>query len=267
MFITLPNVTRLSYYNLQPLFEKQLASQLAEMGIRKRRVDHYLQQGGQWQINEAIRRKQVIRFTRNIVAMKKMKGELPPEMAVEVIRQSVSYDADKTRNYFKKLPAWQEPKKHDNIIPIDPIQLYNIFRQICYISKYREKSLANAGSRIGDQFRRLQRLNCAMITAFIEANRGELSDDSLSQYQESLDLYFNEFLAGRYLTVLQNEALDLEEPLSHGYSFDEMLQTKTAMQEFYQFLFDQDLINHREWLSINGILDNELQNDDSSADL
>lgn len=100
------------------------------------------------------------------------------------------------------MPAWQEPKKHDKIIPIDPIQLYNIFRQICYISKYREKSLANAGSRIGDQFRRLQRLNCAMIVAFIEANRGELSDDSLSQYQERLDLYFNEFLAGRYLTFV-----------------------------------------------------------------
>ena len=145
LFITLPNVTRLSCYNLQTLFEKQLASQLAEMGIRQRRVDHYLQQGGQWQINEAISHEQVIRLTRNVDAMKKMQGELSPELAMQVIRQSVSYDADKTRNYFKKLPAWQEPKKHDNIIPIDPIQLYNIFRQICYISKYREKTLASAG--------------------------------------------------------------------------------------------------------------------------
>lgn len=115
------------------------------MGIRQRRVDHYLQQGGQWQINEAISHEQVIRLTRNVDAMKKMQGELSPELAMQVIRQSVSYDADKTRNYFKKLPAWQEPKKHDNIIPIDPIQLYNIFRQICYISKYREKTLASAG--------------------------------------------------------------------------------------------------------------------------
>lgn len=267
MFITLPNVTRLSYYNLQPLFEKQLASQLAEIGIRQRRVDHYLQQGGQWQINKVISHKQVIRLTRSIDAMKKMQRELPPEIAMQVIRQSVSYDADKTRNYFKKLPAWQESENCEERTPIDSIQLYNIFRPISYISKYREKTLASAGSRIGDQLRRLQRLNSAMITAFIEANRGELSDDSLSQYQESLDLYFNEFLAGRYLTFLQSEALDLEGPLSHGYLFDEMLQTKTAMQGFYQFLFDQDLINHREWLNINGILDNELQNDNSSADL
>ena len=72
-----------------------------------------------------------------------------------------------------------------------------------------------------------------MITAFIKANRGELSEETLAQYQERLDLYFNEFLAGRYLTFLQNQALDLEEPLSHGYSFNELLQTKTAMQEFY----------------------------------
>lgn len=260
LFITLPNVTRLSCYNLQPLFEQQLASQLAEMGISQEQVDDYLQQGGQWQINKPISRKQVIYLNRNINALKKMQGKLPPEFALQMIGQSVNYDANKTYSYFQKLPAWQEPEKHMDHTTIDQMELRNTFQQICYITQHREKSLANADSRIEGQFHKLQRLNNVMITAFIAAKCGELGDETLARHQERLDLYFNEYLAGRYLTFLHSVALHLEAALDHGYSLDEILQIKTAMQEFYRFLLEQNLINNREWLNINNNLSDELQN-------
>lgn len=266
LFLIIPNVMAADYSKIQQLFERQLTRQLKEMSISQQQIDRYLKQAGPWQINRTVDRHKVGILTRNINDINGINSGLSQQMAVSLIRQFASFDPEKIVSHFEKLPAWQKPQQPKQRTAFDRLRLRNTLQQIQYIAAHRDEIADGPSDNIDRQIQKLQGLNNVVIGDFIAANRDRLGAKTLKRHQQRLTFYFNEFLAYRLLTLLHDAALDLEEPLYHGFSMNEMRQTRTAMKKLYQFLYEQDLIEKKDWLNTKEFLNSQLQGGNPNLD-
>lgn len=89
----------------------------------------------------------------------------------------------------------------------------------------------------------MESLNQKLIDAFVESIAGKYTEKTVKKHQRNLTFFLNEYLAYHLETLFGEEILDLESPISKGFTTNEMRETKTALKKFYRFLTDQQLIS------------------------
>lgn len=261
LFIVVPNVTAADYSHLQKSFEEQLTRQFRQLGMTHQQVTQYLQRAGQWQINKTVDRSIVGKLTTKMSWTKSLVGNSMPQM----IRALLGIQgADYSATTFINLPAWQKPAPTAAQSPAQKLKLQNAIQQLRYISEHSDELLASP--QFNTQIDKIQQQNDTLITAFVDANRSQLSPKTIRRHRDRLTRYLD-YLSETLETIVSAEALDLEAALYDGYSFSEMLQTKTALKKFYRFLADQRLIGRDEWLRIKERLAAELQDGDPNKEL
>lgn len=262
LFFVISDVTAGKYSQLDKLFREQLTKIFRKMGMNHQQITTYFRQGGQWQINKTIDRSIVGKLTENMKNAKAMVGGSLPQMVRALLNAP---DFDHLKESFAKPPARQKAKSTAMQETMPKLKLQNAIQQLRYISDHREKLLASR--QVDDWIDKVQQQNSILITAFIDANRDELSNKTLRRHQNRLNFFLNSYLGKNLATIFSVEALDLEEPQYRGCSFNEMSQTKTALKKFYRFLADQQLISMDEWSGIRTNLNEQLQDGDPTIDM
>src|SRR5699024_1165923 len=89
---------------------------------------------------------------------------------------------------------------------------------------------------------RIGELNQVLINAFVAANPAGLSAKTLHRHQSRLEFFLNSVVAYQLGTIYGPLVTDLEEPLAHGATLNEMRQVRTALEKFFQYLDEQGVL-------------------------
>ena len=122
------------------------------------------------------------------------------------------------------------------------LNLQNTINQIKYIQNHQESLLKLDPDQYDRQVTKLSMLNQKLIDAFIMTITDKYTGKTVKKHQRNLTFFLNEYLAYHLETILGEEILDLEYPITKGFTTTEMRETKTALKKFYHFLLDQQLI-------------------------
>lgn len=262
VFVVVPYVTTKDYSHLYELFAKHLISLFHEFGLSTVLAKQYLRQAGDWQINHTINRSLVGNLTLKLTDAKAIMN-VSPAGSITSLSRGLSYP-DASGESFKELPDWVKPtaKAKSSKPSIDTLRLQNDVQQLRYIEAHRDQLAVSP--KFDQQVDKIQHLNNDLIDAFVEDNKSQLGAKTLRRHRQRLTDFLNEDISFHLSTIFGDEVLDLEEPLYHGWSFNEMRQTRTALKKFYQFLLDQELISMEEWQQVKTTLNEQLQYGDPS---
>ena len=247
LLVVLPNVYAHDYPRLQELFEEQLSNQLHRLGLTNQQIRQYLRQAGPWEINRTINRGVVGNLTQAIRDNKPLVGSRDRQTLASLAQQlkrAVTEDNSLTKTViFTDLPAWQESTTPAAQPAGADRRLQNATNQLRYIEDHRSKipetDYEKNVARIGE-------LNQLLIDAFVTANPDGLSAKTMHRHQERLEFFLNSIVAYQLGTIYGSTATDLETPLAHGATFNEMRQVRTALKKFFQYIHDQGLLSAAE---------------------
>ncbi|MFC2684648.1 MAG: DUF6933 domain-containing protein [Limosilactobacillus oris] len=245
LLVILPNVYSHDYRRLQKLFEDQLSDQLHRLGLTSRQIHQYLKQAGPWQINRTINRQIVGNLTQAIRDNKPLIGGQGRETLAglaQQIRQAVKADNSLVETViFSDLPAWQKGTAKGQQAAGGNRRLQNVANQLRYLEDHRSKIKEEDYDKT---VARISELNQVLIKAFVAANPAELSAKTLHRHQSRLEFFLNSVVAYQLGTIYGPLVTDLEEPLAHGATINEMRQVRTALKKFFQYLNEQGVLSN-----------------------
>lgn len=263
--IMLPNITAADYGHLQEKFDHQLSLLLRRSGVDQKQIDHYLKEAGAWEINKTVNRQLLGRLTQTIREAKYMMGGSSRQTLANLA--NLLKRADKSANYFaspelfEKANEWKQPEADKKMSKKAHLHLQNSIQQLRYITSHSDQILDD--KKFDAELEHLQKLNEQLINDFINDKQNEVSKKTLNRYRDRLLFFLNEFLAPRMVTIFDEAACDLEEPLYHGFSLNEMKQTRASLKKLYQFLLDQHQISKEEFSQFKKILNQQFKNSDA----
>lgn len=107
----------------------------------------------------------------------------------------------------------------------------------------------------------IQAANTTLLENFDQALTGEVSAKTKTSYLRELTFYLNEFLAYRYVTILDDDAAGVDELLLHGVSVTEAKRIRTALRRLYRLLAQQNLVTEDFASTAREIMSNTLDED------
>lgn len=122
------------------------------------------------------------------------------------------------------------------------LTLQNTINQIKYIQDRQDALFELDPDQYDRQVAKLSILNQKLIDAFIMTITDKYTEKTVKKHQRNLTFFLNEYLACHLETIFGEEILDLEYPITKGFTTTEMRKTKTALKKFYRFLLAQQLI-------------------------
>lgn len=255
LVVLVPDVTTKDS-SLQEKFEKYLTEQLESAGQSHKQIRQYIKNGGPWTINHTIDRSVLSELSQAVRDLKQQLGEAPG--------QPNEFDED---DQEQSSSSSLEEIKNSQVSAINgkdnDLSLHNIIRQLIYFTSHRDQPLHD--TNFDRQLSKLQQLNEALISAFIQSEKDQLSQRTLNRHQDRLTLFLNEYLAYQMETIFSDNAYDLEAPLSKGFSLNEMKQTRTAMKKLNQFLFDQGQITRKQLEFVKDVMNSQLKTDNEAS--
>ena len=122
------------------------------------------------------------------------------------------------------------------------LTLQNTINQIKYIQDRQDALFELDPDQYDRQVAKLSILNQKLIDAFIMTITDKYTEKTVKKHQRNLTFFLNEYLACHLETIFGEEILDLEYPITKGFTTTEMRETKKALKKFYRFLLAQQLI-------------------------
>ncbi|KRO00594.1 DUF6933 domain-containing protein [Companilactobacillus kimchiensis] len=251
--VILSDINAKNRKHLEEKFQAQLSEIWQNIGITKDSFDKYIKAAGDWKIGPTISRSQI--------------GHLTDVGSIlELYLNDRETDPVWLSNKLSQLPRGLDPGKYVAGGEISQIMRSDNFKwQKPVISKAKEIDMSEL-QRIHDELlqlnvqikndlfttdldevdhriKKFQKLNNELIASFIDSIQDDYSEKMLKSYQKSLELYLNEYLAHRYITVFNREAAAVGEMYLHGSSISEVKRIQRSMSKLYKFLLDTKLVD------------------------
>lgn len=128
--------------------------------------------------------------------------------------------------------------------PAATVDLRLIWRQLQVLDQQQGALWESEDAKRLDQAAaKIRRLNQPLIAAFIASISDDYTAKTVDRYLKDLRFYLNEYLSYHLLTVVNEDAANIGEPLLHGTSLSQTKRLRSTMGKFYKFLAQQQLID------------------------
>ncbi|GEO65198.1 DUF6933 domain-containing protein [Companilactobacillus nantensis] len=249
--VVIDDVNAKNRSELQAMFEDKLELIWGYLGLDQNNLKEYLKAGGSWEIGKSVSRKQLGRLTDvGVIIDYDLNSGMVDDDAISISMTNMlrKLPSDKT-TFVQDIPQmmqlenfkWHEAKDTEPKV-VDTKYLQKIKNQLETLARTPLK-LTDDLSESDKKVQEISKFNNELIDAFIENVKDDYSEKTLKQYKNSLDLYLNQFLAYRFITLFNMEASSVGELYNHGSSMTETKRVQRSLGRLYKFLADEKIVD------------------------
>ena len=235
---------------LETQFWQQLDHLWTQANLPAKDFQRYRQVAGPWEINRTIDRSQTGRLT-DVSRMLDGPDFSDPKLSDQLSRIIRDITAGTSQSWADLPTIFAADKLNWQAAPvtvtpkIDDTQLKQI---VAIIQKdgaqFKQEGLT--GEQFDHLIDQLGAVNTQLIKVFVDQLRGQFLAKTVKAYDQELTFYLNEYLAYHGVTLLDEEAGQINELLHHGSSVAQVKRARTGLRRLYRFLEQHGVVTAKQ---------------------